>query len=470
MRMIIIDDEIWAQRGLSEIIDWESIGFKKCGCFDDPQKALDYIVSDSPDVVFTDIRMPGMSGLELLEKCRESNENIIFVVVSAYSDFRYAKKALENGAFGYILKPLDIDQVSKVAYRISEKLKKKKNSVLNEDIRDYLVFSLLHNTDIPPKQNIKRLLEKTGDYRIIITNSTDKAASPSVSETEPDFVCRVSDNDFLHIVPEKYSFPYSTYAHSGESTSGKTVDDLPRLIREGMEAFYTAEFLEEQTVIYKINESKPFEKDLTKLCEFIRMKDSSSAAGSLQEIKKIILCDKIMISRIVYFYNRFLDELQKHSTIEDFRDMLDSFSDYFQMFSIMRNIRSLFENLHILLDVLDPDPDRENAVQNEIISEIVRYVDENFANGITLEQISIDFHMSLSHISRQFKRITGMTYSNYISEKKVEQAKTLLAHSSETIAEVGEKSGYSDYFYFLRSFKRATGYTPTQYRKRFGAG
>ncbi len=467
IRMIIIDDEIWAQRGLSEIIDWESMGYEKCGCFDDPQKAYEFILSGSPDVVFTDIRMPGMSGLELLEKCRQNNEDIIFVIVSAYSDFKYAQKALENGAFGYIVKPLDIGQVTEIADRIAEKLEKKQKSELNDDIRDYLVYSLLQNSSIPPKPSIRNLLNKTGRYRVIIEKRETGAFYPI---SDGDNIFRISENECLQIVPAEYGVRSTDFFHAGESGSGETDKDLPRLIREGVEALYTAEFLNFPVLQYSDSDSESFEKAAAAICEFIRINDSQGAGESLNQIKEIILRDRVMFSRIVGFYNRFLSELQKQCAEEDFRNMLEPFSDYFQMFGIMRNVESLFDKLRVLLDVLEPEPERGNPVRNDVVREIVEYVDGNFAEGITLEQISIDFHMSISHISRQFKRLTGMTYSNYISAKKVEKAKILLANSSDTIAEIGRASGYSDYFYFLRSFKKATGLSPTQYKKRYGTG
>lgn len=465
--MIIIDDEIWAQRGLSEIIAWESLGYEKCGCFDDPQKAFEHILSDPPDVVFTDIRMPGMSGLELLEKCRQSNENIIFVIVSAYSDFKYAQKALENGAFGYIVKPLEVEQVTDIAGRIAKNLKKRAKSELNDDLRDYLVYSLLHNNNIQPKPSIRNLLNTAGEYRVIIEK---KAAATYDQYVSDENIFRLSDNGWLHIVPAEYCISNTGFFHVGESSPGTTDEDLPRLIREGVEALYTAEFLDFPVLQYIDNASESFERSAAAIYDFIRVKDPLGTGESLEQIKKIILKDKVMLSRIVGFYNQFLSELQKHCAEEDFRNMLEPFSDYFQMFGIMRNAEFLFERMRVLLNVLEPEQDRENLVRNEVVREIVAYVDENFAEGITLEQISLDFHMSISHISRQFKRLTGMTYSNYISARKVEKAKTLLVNSSDTIAEIGRNSGYSDYFYFLRSFKKATGLSPTQYKKRYGAG
>lgn len=133
--LVLIDDEYWALRGIREFIDWESYGFTDIRCFDSSTEALAYILENQPDAVFTDIRMPPYTGLDIMEQCHAKGLATQFVVVSAYAEFTYAKRALENGAFSYILKPLNRPELMDVAQRLSDHLRSQRGSNLSKQIR-----------------------------------------------------------------------------------------------------------------------------------------------------------------------------------------------------------------------------------------------------------------------------------------------------------------------------------------------
>lgn len=125
-QLFLIDDEPWALTGLEQILPWQDYGFSICGRYTSPQKALLAMGEKHPDAVFTDIRMPKLSGIELISRARaEHGNHMEFVIVSAYSDFEVARRALEYGAVGYVLKPLEADEVREVALRLKAKLEQK---------------------------------------------------------------------------------------------------------------------------------------------------------------------------------------------------------------------------------------------------------------------------------------------------------------------------------------------------------
>lgn len=125
LRVLLIDDEPFILQGLSVIVDWNNEGFEIVGCASDATKALDIIEKKNPDLIITDIKMPQMSGLELIEKVRTQNlSDAYFVLLSGYNDFEYAKRALQNECLDYMLKPVD----KKELLSVLEKVKSKKNS------------------------------------------------------------------------------------------------------------------------------------------------------------------------------------------------------------------------------------------------------------------------------------------------------------------------------------------------------
>ena len=110
-RVFLIDDEPWAMVTLELLIDWQSLGFEIAGKIDNARTAWEQILQQKPDVIITDIRMPGLSGLELLSRIREAALPVEVVLVSAFADFAYAQETIGKGAFEYLLKPVRGDKL-----------------------------------------------------------------------------------------------------------------------------------------------------------------------------------------------------------------------------------------------------------------------------------------------------------------------------------------------------------------------
>ena len=127
-KAIIVDDEIWAIRGLSGIIPWEKFGFTICATCTGVDEALAAIEKHNPEIVFTDIRMSQKSGLELINSTSAANNRLfpLIVIVSAYKDFEVAKHAIKKGVFDYLLKPLERDVVADVARRAFAEIETRK--------------------------------------------------------------------------------------------------------------------------------------------------------------------------------------------------------------------------------------------------------------------------------------------------------------------------------------------------------
>lgn len=141
---ILVDDEIWALRGLKGIADWESLGYEIIGTYTDSVEAFEHVSSEKPDVLFTDIRMPDIDGMSLIEKVKEVSPETSFVIVSAYRDFEIAKKALKNDVSDYLIKPLDKEEVKNTLSILYENLctrKKSSASLKDFDISDLSVLS-----------------------------------------------------------------------------------------------------------------------------------------------------------------------------------------------------------------------------------------------------------------------------------------------------------------------------------------
>lgn len=113
-RVVLVDDEPWILEGLRVLLPWQEYGLVVDRAYTDPLTAYEQIVLDPPDAVFTDIRMPEMSGIDLLRAIRDRGLHPIFLMVSGYAEFEYAQEALRLGAFDYLTKPVELDAIHDV--------------------------------------------------------------------------------------------------------------------------------------------------------------------------------------------------------------------------------------------------------------------------------------------------------------------------------------------------------------------
>ena len=104
MNVLIVDDDKLDQKRLIAIMDWEKYGFKVAGDVQNGRKALEFLRTHPVDIVFTDIDMPEIDGLELMQMCKEEFPDIKFVIFSVYENFSYAQTAIRMGALDYISK------------------------------------------------------------------------------------------------------------------------------------------------------------------------------------------------------------------------------------------------------------------------------------------------------------------------------------------------------------------------------
>lgn len=132
-RLMIVDDEPMIREGLKSIIDWNKVGFTWVGEASTGPEALIKHGQLAPNLILIDIRMPGMDGLQVIEEIRKVDAECHFLILSGYSDFTYAKQAIEFGVDGYLLKPIDDDELFEYAKRVSSLIAKQSEQAINQE-------------------------------------------------------------------------------------------------------------------------------------------------------------------------------------------------------------------------------------------------------------------------------------------------------------------------------------------------
>lgn len=145
-KLLIVDDEVLEREGLRDAVYWRDFGIERVECAENGQKALEMYPLYAPDIIITDIRMPFMDGLELTKNIREIDPSAIVILLSAYSEFKYAQEAIRTGVFDYILKPVEIDHLKDIIARAiqfkvdtREQMKKAIPVLRDEDYKNFRV-------------------------------------------------------------------------------------------------------------------------------------------------------------------------------------------------------------------------------------------------------------------------------------------------------------------------------------------
>lgn len=150
LKMIIVDDEKIIRETIHSLIDWNSLGIDVAAVCKDGIEAFDCILDEYPDIVMTDIKMPGLSGLDLIEKVRAAQLNTEFIILSGYGEFEFARTAMRYGVKHYLLKPSNETEITQVIMSCVETCKSKSASRVDS------LLTQLFFTDTPPEKLLQR--------------------------------------------------------------------------------------------------------------------------------------------------------------------------------------------------------------------------------------------------------------------------------------------------------------------------
>lgn len=144
IKLLIADDEKVMREALNAIIDWKALGIEIVGLCKNGVEAYDTILDEYPDIVITDINMPGFSGLDLILKIQQISSDIQFIILSGYSDFEYAKQAMKLGIKHYLLKPCNENEIIDVVNEVKKEIVKGSSSEITS--QNFALLKLLYES------------------------------------------------------------------------------------------------------------------------------------------------------------------------------------------------------------------------------------------------------------------------------------------------------------------------------------
>ncbi len=220
IKIMLVDDEVLALNYLRNLVDWEKLGFEITGCASSGKKALEMYERSRPDVVISDIKMVGMDGLELAMRLKEKDPQLIFLLLSAYQDFEYAKKGIQYGVKNYLLKhELSEETLEKELEQIKEHYYK--NSKREKVYQKYLASQLIRNQG---NETGKELSTLGNRFCLVMVQRSSRFCDGTLYDTE-------FTSDVLERLERKAETPEQDilYYVSDVSITGNTVVILYRI-------------------------------------------------------------------------------------------------------------------------------------------------------------------------------------------------------------------------------------------------
>lgn len=531
--ILIVDDEQLIRQGLRARIEYLGIDVDEIFEAENGLMALRLQEEHPIDVVITDIRMPDMDGLELIQEMQKKNNQIKFVVLSGYAEFSYAETAIRLGVKAYLLKPVSNDDLKAAfdkAYKEMEQtasvrqevqMKKRMDrekqvyqqekalnalfssqeagAVTREQLcklcgydekmwaggaESVLYLAILHIN----KESFEHQRFRPVDHelvRFMIRNIFEEIQAPcekllvnSLSDTRQMYGIFIGDDKkklrmeveriYLRMrsVLEKKMGIYLTIGVSRcrSQLEGKETSEARQALKQriiyGKANIY---FYEDIRIL---GEQEFPVSQLHLLEQYIEHNEIFKVKNLVQEIFSEELVKKYGSAYLRIMWIRILNLLLHHyerrgRNAAEIEKML-------QNYNFLDRIQSLQEIRQKIIEMVMECVSTESVADANARSKIqmaIGYIQEHFAENLTVNVLAEHYGMSPNYFSSMFKKEMSRSAVNYITELRINQARELLYHSELSVVDISKKVGYEDSQYFFRVFKKYLGMTPLQYRE-----
>ena len=519
-KVLIVDDEYFIGKLIYKLVDWDSKSLECADILDNGEDAIDYIKSNTPDIVITDIRMPGISGLDLIRETRDISNKIQYIIISGYREFEYAREAMKYGIDHYVLKPINKDDLSEALDDVIKIL----GEIENKEAREKRLIETVENSKKIIKSSILKDIIENNDYDNSIFLNKDSRLFRAIN------------------IKLDYENIDQVYKRQDSITVSKVVDIVNKILeanvgevigcnKEFMNIFFLFNYSIEDaksigsilnTILSKINEY---------LIGFERYRATIGVGNEKSELNDIKISInearytiekrlRIGINRVIYFedlnrvnlsneyvdiMNEYNDELKRSMESFDIEKIKYILSEIFRkisdgqnedmVYQIYDRIYGLFKDyndekieeeyrdilsflnsccnlsdckkviLKYVLDCLEYIKSKSEGQVLKPIRTMISYIKDNYREKITIEDMAEIVDLNPIYLGSLFKKEIGLNFSSYLIKVRMDAAKSLLIETNYTIAAIGSEVGYKDTRYFSQLFEKTVGIKPALYRK-----
>lgn len=493
MNIFIVEDEYWALAEMKILLErYESD--HNIYYFENGEEAYQSLKQVTPDLIISDITMPVMDGLELIEKAKLIDPTIQCVLLTVHDTFDYAKKGIQLDVADYILKPIKKEELFKTIDQMIEHIKKQKKE--EKDREHWSINQLLFRSIQQNNYDLQHFDEQSflfinilfGNWKApFIKNENIDIDEIRSTVNEGEIACWL-----LSITGRQKILLFSV--NKERSISDFSIEQLQNYLLQFGQAHTCVLWKDSKTTLSeifkmsniqiekgkffgrptKLTGSVPLiEENIQNLWDRVRVIEKTFHDQKFalldQQVKELVaqIKQENIRQRQLYLfltdmYYAMIYNLQQLTSIVIKIDHID---DYFDKLHTFITFEELEQWLIDLMDKLVMAMPNHNIAPKHLIPKVKQWMEESYQQNITFQQFADEHHVSLSYLSREFKKQTDITFSEHLTNVRINKAKELFKSGIERTVEVAELVGYSDVKYFRSVFKRITGITPTAYKE-----
>lgn len=527
-KVVIADDEERICRLIEALVDWEGIGLALAAVAHNGVEACEVIDREKPDILITDIRMPGCSGLELIEQVKKSLPELEIIIISGYAHFEYAQQAIKFGVGDYLLKPVNKAELNSTLEKLKNRVARRRESEQDKEellrkarqddrqLRQSFVADLMDKEGLVLSGEMLseryHLEVKMGQIRALIlkmdsgTSALSEASAGIMLEKARElltrnlkdkcleFVLTVRGSQVLGIVNyengrweeirrilknclntlEMQKNLFQPVAFS--MAAGAAADDCAE-IRDSLK--------EAQLLIWE-RLTKGTGRFFERLSPPSALAEKNLLDGYLRDATRAV---EVLSPQLAEKgADRLLQEMRTVPGVRgcEIKELVFSAADVFAARVSPHNRNTSLENFRRQCESLSTAEqlfDCLKLFQKEHLEELIdshenetvrpvrkakQYIQNHFSEQITLEEVSDAVGLSPAYFSTLFKKTEGEGFAKYLIHVRMEQAKILFRETNLAASEICRKVGYNDLKHFTHTFEKTTGVKPSTYRKLYG--
>ncbi|MFH5182163.1 response regulator [Paenibacillus sp. TAB 01] len=513
-KVLLVDDERIILDGISNVVPWQEAGTELMGTARNGIEAFEKIQQDPPDIIISDIRMPGMDGLQLAEKVSEQFPGIRMILLSGFSEFQYAQSAMKYGVRHYLLKPCNESKITEALQELVDELKQSeeeedfirnmryglekmlpqmKEQFLKEFVtnktygaHDWAYYADLFSIDLGSRRVRLILFQLEGrfefEHLFAVKNIAGELLEhPVLSSTVGDHVLMVvedrEDVSRLHERIEQIRTTFLHYYKIDLTIALSEADEITRarlLYRQTVECLNYRFYLGEGSLItprdivdvQSREAAKEWSYDDEKLLLQIKTGQREEAVEEIDAFFAKIGALRLDIETSKSYVIQLFMAVVRLADPERMNDYMEKLVKLAEM-NTLAAIQSLFKEMagEIALNNYDKHKNKHSA----IVEKVTEIIEEQLGNpALSLNWVAHQMlYMNADYLGKLFKKETGEKFSNYVMRLRIKKATEVIEKNEDVkIFEIAEMLGFGDNpQYFSQVFKKYVGCTPSEYMK-----
>ncbi len=475
-KVLISDDEPWILKALQQRINWDEIGLELVATANNGIDCLKHARNLSPDLLITDVRMPGLTGLELAETLRKEAPDLKVILISGFADFEYARKGIELGILGYLLKPIVQEELDNLLRDAVTELKKK-SSEIDSSWRHFRTL-IDRGTKSGHLTELLLSLNITGNSEAVVCVLTRKFSLDLTHNFPGSRFKRNMGAECELLILSGTRWECDQFALFMQTTQipigsiiavSSTVIGLSRLgeaISEAEAAYCRAYYGDTRKTFFfeeTGNQRSPLVNDIL---DSLDKGKSNLALSTVKALEAQCSENDWPIEDLVLLVNSLIVRSQHRLRTQPTSGVVPHpIGNSIEMTLRYPTFRHLFAEVHQLINN-DLNKTKESGTDSILVYRVRDYIETHFSDDIHLGLLSEQFELDKNTIGQKFRSTYDLSVSEFLKDTRLRHAEYLLKNTELPVTTISELCGYPDYYYFAKLFKKNTGFTCSQFRNQ----